>query len=140
MGLTSPYRPHYSDHPPRCTEKMGGGNPPIFPFFLHFLSLFVHYFLENVTREPPITPKGGIRDPTRQRALAVSSSRLVRTWQGVPFWVFSQLLGCYLKPIVWYFTTQLALNNIRVIGKTPKKAHLGARRATGAEKCPKKIL
>ena len=48
----------------------------------------------------------------------------VNTFQGVPFWVFSQLLGCYLKPIVWYFTTQLALNNIRVIGKTPKKAHL----------------
>ena len=39
---------------------MGGGNPPIFPFFLHFLSLFVHYFLENVTREPPITPQGGM--------------------------------------------------------------------------------
>ena len=39
---------------------MGGGNPPIFLFFQHFLLLFVHYFLENVTREPPITPKGGM--------------------------------------------------------------------------------
>ena len=38
----------------------GGGNPPILPFFLHFLSLFVHYFLENVTTEPPITPQGGM--------------------------------------------------------------------------------
>ena len=46
--------------PPAVYGKNGGGNPPIFPFLLHFLSLFVHYFLENVTREPPITPKRGI--------------------------------------------------------------------------------
>ena len=44
--------------PPAVYGKNGGGNPPIFPLFLHFSSLFVHYFLENVTREPPITPQG----------------------------------------------------------------------------------
>ena len=50
---------------------MGGGNPPIFPFFPHFLSLFVHYFLENVTREPPITPKGGILQSPQTRSNGV---------------------------------------------------------------------
>ena len=46
--------------PPAVYVENEGGNPPIFPFVLHFLSLFVHYFLENVTTEPPITPKRGI--------------------------------------------------------------------------------
>ena len=37
------------------------GSPPNFTVFsAFFLSLFVHYFLENVIREPPITPKRGI--------------------------------------------------------------------------------
>ena len=45
---------------PAVYVENGGGNPPFLPFFLHFSSFFVHYFLENVTREPPITPKRGI--------------------------------------------------------------------------------
>ena len=38
----------------------GGGYPPIFQIISPFFPFFVHYFLENVTREPPITPQGGI--------------------------------------------------------------------------------
>ena len=49
--------------------------------------------------------------------------------QGVPFLVFSQLLGCYLKPILWYFTTYLAPSIIRVNRKTRTKAQPGARRS-----------
>ena len=48
------------ESPPAVYVENGGGNPPIFPFFCIFLSFFVHYFLENVTREPPITPRGVI--------------------------------------------------------------------------------
>ena len=36
------------------------GGPPIFQFFSIIL-LFVHYFLENYTREPPIPQGGGIK-------------------------------------------------------------------------------
>ena len=46
--------------PPAVYVENGGGNPPIFQVISPFFPFFVHYFLENVQREPPITPKGGI--------------------------------------------------------------------------------
>ena len=46
--------------PPAVYVENEGGTPPIFQVISPFFLFFVHYFLENVTREPPITPKGGM--------------------------------------------------------------------------------
>ena len=51
---------HIMYHLARCTEKIGGVNPqfswrdsPGNPFQTLCLQLFLHYILENYTREPP---------------------------------------------------------------------------------------
>ena len=46
----------------------GGGNPPSFHFFhVFFFFIFLHDFLKNYTREPPITQEGGMKDLATNR-------------------------------------------------------------------------
>ena len=46
--------------PPAVYGENGGGNPQLFPVCFSVVSFLLHYFLENYTREPPITQEGGI--------------------------------------------------------------------------------
>ena len=67
LGLTDEYRGRVSGvtvetilSPPAVYVENGGVTPHFFQVVSPSFLFFVHYFLENVTREPPITPKGGI--------------------------------------------------------------------------------
>ena len=46
--------------PPAVYGENGGGNPPNFPYLFPFFFICSALFLENYTREPPITQEGGI--------------------------------------------------------------------------------
>ena len=91
------------DHPPRCTAKMGGVTPQFSSFvFLHCLSLFVHYFLENYTREPPIAQEGVITQARLRETLPAPRvlPQVVALWSSFSFWgdVFVQKIGQNGRP------------------------------------------
>ena len=69
-----------ADPHPRCTAKMGGGNPPIFQFFSMYFFIFLHYFLENYTREPSLTQEGGITSKlSSERSCGLRAKTLRKT-------------------------------------------------------------